>query len=163
MKKFLRVIFVCFTIFFFIGCSIDSAQVVFCPEEVRPEGSANVILFHAFNFIDTSANISVQVNRDSLHLLVGMPEGWSVESASFVVIRNFSLSEVYNASIMSGGEVDTNYLEMLNPADSEFIPMSKDKNLINFMKGKEVVTWFYLYSEQSFHSILKDILKVVPF
>ncbi|MCX7725815.1 MAG: hypothetical protein N2053_03085 [Chitinispirillaceae bacterium] len=140
MRKLFLLALLCVSIFLITGCSLDSASLISYPEEVKPEGNANVMLSNIFSFIDTSANVSVTVKRDSIHLLVGMPTGWSVESVSFAVIRDLNLNELY---ISAGSEtgIDTNMLKELIPSQSDFIPMSKDGNLINFMKGKSVVAY----------------------
>lgn len=143
MRKRDRRILLLVVIAFFTGCSLDMPAVISYPEEVKPEKSTNVMLSNSFVFFDTSEVRSIGVTRDSIHLLIGMPSSWSVESASCVVLKDFNINDYYS---MIAGEnlVDSQTvkeLEDLIPPSSEFIPMSKDENLISFIKNKELVAY----------------------
>ncbi len=74
---------------FLIGCSgFDSTQVLVHPDTITTSSTFDVVLVDVFMQLDSNTTISNKVERDSLHLLVGMPASWNVVSAQFVVIRD---------------------------------------------------------------------------
>ena len=73
-----------------IGCSgVDSTQVLVHPEAVTPSATFDVALVNLYTYIDTAgAVISNDVTRDSLHLLIGLPESWDVTEAKAAVVKD---------------------------------------------------------------------------
>lgn len=78
-----------------IGCSgFDTNQVLMHPEQVKPSASFNVALVNIYTYLSMDSVIAADVKRDSLHLLVGLPESWSVESAFMVVADDMTTTQL---------------------------------------------------------------------
>jgi len=86
----------CFTaLAVLVGCSgFDSTQVLMHPEEVKPAETFDVAFVNIYTYLNNDTIVTTNITRDSLHVLVGMPEGWSVESAAMVVADDITTSEM---------------------------------------------------------------------
>jgi hypothetical protein len=79
-----------------IGCSgFDNTQVLIHPDDVKPSAVFDVVLVNIFTFLDSSTTISGRVVRDSLHLLIGLPESWNVTDAAMVVAKDLTAGELF--------------------------------------------------------------------
>jgi hypothetical protein len=79
-----------------IGCSgFDTTQVLIHPKEVKPSATFDVALVNIFTFLDSSSTISNKIVRDSLHLLVGLPESWNVTGATMVVASDMNGDQLF--------------------------------------------------------------------
>jgi len=78
-----------------VGCSgFDTNQVIIHPEQVKPSTSFNVALVNIYTYLSMDSVLTADVKRDSLHLLVGLPASWNVESATMVVADDMTTTQL---------------------------------------------------------------------
>ncbi len=63
------------------GCSIDMGQILEHPKQVAPSAQFEVSMVNQYLLVFNGATLSENVNRDSIHLAVGFPDGYSVVGA----------------------------------------------------------------------------------
>ncbi|MBN1760688.1 MAG: hypothetical protein JW863_20335 [Chitinispirillaceae bacterium] len=79
-----------------IGCSgFDSTQVLVHPDTLTTSGTVDIALVNLYTYIDTAGSvISKDITRDSLHLLVGIPESWEVSEVKTAVVDDMNTSDL---------------------------------------------------------------------
>ena len=81
---------------FFGGCAVDSYTAIDHPEQVQP-GTTFPASFLNFVFVtDTGAVLTKEVNRDSLHLAMGFPDGWSVSNVRQYTADHLNLNSYFS-------------------------------------------------------------------
>ncbi|MBN1307534.1 MAG: hypothetical protein JXA18_06435, partial [Chitinispirillaceae bacterium] len=93
-------------------------------------------LVNVFMYIDSSATISKKIERDSLHLLVGMPESWDVVEAQFVVVRDLGNQQML--ALESGGLDEQTVAALLQQYKSQAIDLPTDASLPSAINGKTI-------------------------
>lgn len=81
----------CLTIllFFLTGCyESDKIVVIEHPSSVDASSTFNAVFINVFVYLTNGSKVTNPVNRDSFHLLAGLPSGFSVKSASSVVLNS---------------------------------------------------------------------------
>lgn len=79
------------TTLLFIGCSVDSVQIIEHPKHVNPSAQFEVSLVNQYALILNGASVPQSVNRDSLHLAIGLPSGYSVVAAKYYFANALSV------------------------------------------------------------------------
>jgi hypothetical protein len=79
-----------------IGCSgFDTSQVLVHPETAKPSETFDVALLNLYAYLANGTTVPAEVVRDSLHLLVGMPEGWEVVEASMALVDDLPVEALF--------------------------------------------------------------------
>lgn len=78
-------------LFLCVGCSFDAVSIIDHPAQVSKGQQFEVSLYNQFQHVTNSGKISMDIIRDSLHIAVGTPAGWIVESARFYVARDWDI------------------------------------------------------------------------
>jgi hypothetical protein len=89
IKLFLASVTVCF----FIGCSIDSTDIIEHPISALPGAQFSVSVADMYVLLSNSKLLTQAVQRDSLHMAAGLPAGWSVQSIKFYAATGFKLTK----------------------------------------------------------------------
>ncbi|MBN1130073.1 MAG: hypothetical protein JXA71_13865, partial [Chitinispirillaceae bacterium] len=74
-----------------IGCSFDTMNIIDHPARVSEGQQFEASLYNQFIHITNGGKINMDIIRDSLHVAVGTPEGWTIESARFYVARDWDI------------------------------------------------------------------------
>ncbi|MFP4164169.1 MAG: hypothetical protein ACLFQB_07905 [Chitinispirillaceae bacterium] len=82
------------TVLAMMGCSSDVIQVLEHPTTVKPGSVIKVKLSSAYVYGIPGKNYWSDISRDSLHVLFGLPEGWSIESVDFYAAKHFEAAKV---------------------------------------------------------------------
>jgi len=72
----------------FIGCSMDVGEVLEHPKQVAPSAQFEVSMLDQYLMILNGSTVSGSVVRDSIHLAVGLPAGYSVVAAKYYFPNN---------------------------------------------------------------------------
>lgn len=75
----------------FTSCSFDTAGIIDHPSKVNEGQQFEVSLYNQFQHITNGSTITMDIIRDSLHVSVGAPQGWTVESARYYVARDWDI------------------------------------------------------------------------
>jgi len=90
------------------GCAVDSMDVIEHPSAVSPGHQFEATLGNTVMFISPGRLLLKEVKRDSIHFAVGMPNGWSVVSAGYVLAEDLKLIDELGAfTVDSTGELDS--------------------------------------------------------
>jgi hypothetical protein len=81
----------CSALFLCIGCSFDTIRIIDHPARVSEGQQFEVSLYNQFQHLTNSGTISTDIIRDSLHVAIGAPAGWTIESARFYVARDWDI------------------------------------------------------------------------
>ncbi|MBN1576492.1 MAG: hypothetical protein JW913_08070 [Chitinispirillaceae bacterium] len=122
---------------FLIGCSgFDSSQIMVHPDSAVVSSTFDMALVNVFMYIDSSTTISNKIERDSLHLLVGMPESWNVVGARFVVVRDLKSEQML---ALESGELDDQALAaLLQQYQSQAVALPADDALPAAISGRAI-------------------------
>jgi hypothetical protein len=77
-----------------VGCSADRAQLVSQPSAAKPGDTIPVVLSDVYVVVSTTATTSAAYKRDSLHVVYGLPAGWSVVSSDYYVANGLRLNQI---------------------------------------------------------------------
>ncbi len=104
-KRFSAIVVLTAALTFFGGCAVDSYNVIEHPEQVQP-GATFEASFLNFVFVTSTGAVLVnEVNRDSLHLAMGFPDGWSVSNVRQYTADHLDLTSYF--SLEEGEEQDS--------------------------------------------------------
>lgn len=104
-KRFSAFVVLTAALVFFGGCAVDSYNVIEHPEQVQP-GATFEASFLNFVFVTSTGAVLVnEVNRDSLHLAMGFPDGWSVSNVRQYTADHLNLNRYF--SLEEGQEQDS--------------------------------------------------------
>lgn len=91
-----------FMVILFNGCNgFDATLLMNHPDTTIVSSTFDVALVNAYMYFDSSSTILKDVERDSLHMFVGLPETWDIVSASIVVIRDWDTFKIDEFNIDS--------------------------------------------------------------
>jgi hypothetical protein len=79
---------------FFIGCSIDRAQIVSHPSAAKPGDTISVFFSDVYVIVSDSSVLKTEYKRDSVHAVYGLPAGWSVLSSDYYVANGFKINDI---------------------------------------------------------------------
>ncbi len=77
-----------------IGCSADRAQLVSQPSAERPGDTIPVVLSDVYVIVSTTESTTVAYQRDSIHVVYGLPAGWSVVSSNYYVASALKINQI---------------------------------------------------------------------
>ncbi len=107
-----------------IGCTTDTAQIIEHPTTTQPGSTITVKLASAFAYGTFGKMYFSQVSRDSLHVLLGLPEGWSVEGIDCYVAKDYKAAK-------SLAEIQDFESLMQDPANQDLVQEFQD-SLVSF-------------------------------
>lgn len=81
----------------FMGCSFDQTIVIEHPDRVAPAQQFDVPVYNQYVYYCNSGTFVQAVMRDSAHLAVGLPNGWTAIAANFYVARQFKVINLMNS------------------------------------------------------------------
>lgn len=88
------------------GCAVDGVNVTEYTSRTDPNGTVTAKYSHLVMVMSTSRNLVQAIRRDSLHLGLGLPAGWTVASAGYYAALHFRpLRDFFH-----DGQVDTQRL-----------------------------------------------------
>jgi hypothetical protein len=102
------------------GCAVDTLTVVEHPAQVKPGGALSVALGHGCLFLSDSSVSVKDLRRDSIHVLIGAPQGWNVEAVSYYVADHLNLVSELEAYIDSAALYATRASPMARSTAAEF-------------------------------------------
>jgi len=120
-----------------IGCSgFDSTQLVMHPDTTAASSTFDVALVNIYMLLDTGVTISHKVERDSLHLLVGLPETWDVTEAATIPVRDITIEQML---ALKSGSIDATALAALvQQYRPQAAALSPDASLPTAINGKTI-------------------------
>jgi hypothetical protein len=77
-----------------MGCSADRAQLISQPSAVKPGDTIPVVLSDVYLMVSTTQSTTAAFTRDSLHVVFGLPAGWSVLSANYYVASGLKINQI---------------------------------------------------------------------
>ncbi len=80
------------SVLFLVGCSTDTLLVIEHPVEAKPGDTITVELGSFYGHATPMGMVISPVNRDSLHFLIGLPEGWRVLSVDYHIARDWKFA-----------------------------------------------------------------------
>ena len=118
-----------------VGCSIDRVEIVDHPSAAKPGDTINVTLSNIYNYISNSSVVMFPESRDSLHVLIGMPNGYEVISLDFYAAKNLNIAQLLST--------ETSALEqILDDSLASFYaqkqPMTLDGGLVQMFSGRSI-------------------------
>lgn len=120
-----------------MGCGMDALESINHPEQARPGDEISVNLVNAFTLFSTGSALIQPVSRDSLHVGVGLPAGWSVEGVSYYVASHLNVFHMID-SIEDTAQIEAMMAESLEVYASRSTPMTVDETMAAFFAGKEL-------------------------
>lgn len=118
-----------------IGCSgFDTSQVLVHPENVKPSETFDMALLNLYSYLANGTTVSAEVVRDSLHLLVGMPEGWEVVEVSMALVDDLPIEVLFalEDSVLDEAAMTM----MLQQYRSQAVPVTVDGGLPGTVSGR---------------------------
>jgi len=92
--KLLKMLAVCAAAGTFTGCAIDYSQIVDHPAGAKPQDTISVSMINIVTVLSNSSRLIQRVTRDSLHVAMGLPQGWSVVSADCYIAEDTRLAKM---------------------------------------------------------------------
>ncbi len=95
-----------------IGCQgFDKTMLLTHPGTTNISETFDAVAINAYLYLDTASAIPKNIKRDSLHLLVGLPDGWEVKEAGMSVVKDMEIGRIL--SLMQSSSADKEALEQL--------------------------------------------------
>jgi hypothetical protein len=93
-KAYVRMLVIAGILSLLVGCSADRAQLVSQPSAAKPGDTISVVLSDVYVIVSTTSTTSAAYKRDSLHVVYGLPSGWSVVSSDYYVANGLRLNQI---------------------------------------------------------------------
>lgn len=145
MKRILKSAVCAVFLFVLVSCSSDVVQILEHPTTVKPGSVITVKLSSAFLHGVPGKNYWANISRDSLHVLLGLPEGWSVEGVDLYAAKDYKaakiLAEIQDIESVMNGAYDDLFLELedsLAQFESRKSPMSQNPALNSALSGRSI-------------------------
>jgi hypothetical protein len=121
----------------FIGCATDRVQMFEHPDSAAPGSTIDVVFCDLFVYA-SPADISIMnMKRDSAHVVVGLPDGYSVESMAYYVDKNFHVKK-YIKDSLDEARLEKELKDSLLAYASRKLPMQKNNPLAAVVKNQTV-------------------------
>jgi hypothetical protein len=134
-RKYVKFLIVIAILLNFIGCSLDRCQLISHPSSAKPNDTISVILSDIYIILSDTSITRQSYVRDSLHIVYGLPNGWSVLASDYYIASTIQINQIANIA------TDTSLLlkmltDSLNAYISRKSPMSLDNSWKNYFKNK---------------------------
>lgn len=133
------------SLFILAGCSSDVVQILEHPTIVKPGSVITVKLSSAFLHGAPGKSYWANISRDSLHVLLGLPEGWSVEGVDLYAAKHYKaakiLAEIEDFESVMNGSYEDQFLELedsLAQFESRKSPMPHNPSLNSALSGRSI-------------------------
>jgi hypothetical protein len=134
MKRILAVIVALWMMLSFNGCSMDVGQVLEHPKQVKPSDQFEATVLNQYVWMDTASKALQTVTRDSIHLAVGMPDGYSVVAAKYYYASNLNILKLATKIDSAAAE------QMLKDSSAAYksraTAMQSSPQFVNILKGR---------------------------
>lgn len=137
MQRPISLFFVTVLLAVMIGCSgFDKTVMLVHPESAGPSSTFDVALVNLYTYLGSGSTVPETVERDSLHLLVGMPGTWEVVEVKMVVVDNLSSEQLFD---MQGNLQNTEAISsLLEQYRDQAVVVSSDALLVEALGGQTV-------------------------
>ncbi len=126
---------------FFGGCATDSLTVIDHPETVEPGATYQAQLINSLALFSDGSELSEAINRDSLYIALGVPEGWSVGAIGYYVASHIKFNN-FPTSPSDSSAVDTAFIETLKDSLAAFAArqqaLAQNDNLAQYLFGNTI-------------------------
>lgn len=129
---------VCLSIYIALltGCSTDQVQIVEHPSKASPGDTFTIQFVDFYLYLSNTSYVLLPVKRDSIHVLAGLPDGWSVISADFYAQKNFKISSV--ADLNDTAAIQKMIRDSIAKYSSSKASMKNDPTLVASFSGRQV-------------------------
>jgi hypothetical protein len=88
----------------FVGCSVDMGEILEHPQQINPSKEFEVALVNQYALFLNSSTAAQAISRDSMHLAVGFPNGYSVVSAKCYYANGLNVLKMASAMDTAAAE-----------------------------------------------------------
>jgi hypothetical protein len=132
LKTLLALVCVCLS-----GCALDSIDISEHTCQVSPSGTVTAKFTSSIIVASSGSTLLMDIERDSLHFAVGMPEGWEVTSVHYYVPLHYRPIKYF----MQNGEIDTLEMmlamqESLTVFESRKTAMGADNGMLTYFENR---------------------------
>lgn len=117
------------------SCSTDRLEAINFPEAAKPGQTISVAMVNAYTYLSISRKVmsGFGAQRDSIHLMMRVPEGYEIIGVKTAVIRDLNISSFF-------GQIDnlSNLAPQLAQYTSQLAAMSRNTNLDNKFKERTI-------------------------
>ena len=118
------------------GCGLDSVRTIDHPRQAGPGENITVNLLNAFVVFSNSSMLVQGFARDSLHIGIGLPDGWSVRKISHYVASNAEVLQGMS-TIADTARITETIADSLEVYKRRSEPMAVDEGMAGFFAEKE--------------------------
>jgi hypothetical protein len=123
----------------FIGCAVDGVQVISHPDQVTPGGQFEASLASFVMLMSNGSTMLMGVERDSIHVALGLPAGWSVVSAGYYAALDLHLAQAMN-DIQDTAAVQDSMIALLIDSLPVYAtrqtPLTPDQGMAAYFTGR---------------------------
>lgn len=114
------------------SCSIDRLEAINFPESAKTGETISVTMVNAYTYLSFSREVmdGFAAQRDNVHLMIRVPDGYEVTSVKSVVIRDLDINSIFG-KFNDPGTLAPLVLQYM----SQLTAMSRDANLDSQFKG----------------------------
>jgi hypothetical protein len=91
LAKIIRATLLSAALLMYAGCSVDMSAIFDHPDQIKPGNSFPVKLGNIYMYMTNGSEAMFAAIRDSLHVLIGTPEGWEVEEVKFYIADHWKI------------------------------------------------------------------------
>ncbi len=116
------------------GCSTDRLEMVSIPAEAKPGQTFSAAMVNAYTYLSPNSNVVMAnfgAKRDSLHVMVRVPDGYEITAVKSTVIKDLKGSKIL-------GQLNnlSDLAPLLTQYATQLQPMIRNTALDNSFKGK---------------------------
>ncbi len=122
-------------LWFIAGCSADKAELISQPGTAKPGDTISVVLSDIYVIVSTTASTTTAYERDSLHVVFGIPAGWELLSADYYLASGLKINQI--TSIASDSTLLTGLLtDSLAVYQARETPLAPDPSWSSYFVNK---------------------------
>lgn len=119
------------------GCSgFDKTSVLVHPTAATTADTIDVALVNLYTYISSGSTVLSTVNRDSLHLLTGLPATWEVLSAGMYIASDLKAIELL--ALQSTGSIVSVAADSLAAYAAHMVPLPSNNNWVAAIKSRTI-------------------------
>ena len=119
-----------------MGCGMDALESINHPRKAGPGDEIAVNLVNVFTLFSNGSLLIQEVNRDSLHVGIGLPADWSVKSVNYYVASDINVFHMIDI-LEDTTQIEAMVAESMQVYASRSTPMTVDEDMASYFSGKE--------------------------